>query len=178
MDAMLEQLRRVDPESAARLHTADRKRILRALEVYLETGETITAHNARTQAVPPRYTPVWLGLDFSERAELYGRIDRRVDIMLETGLIEEIKALLDSGLPASCTAMQAIGYKEFVAALDGRCTIAEAAAAVQQSSRRYAKRQLTWFRRNREMHWLVRTPQQDSSEIIEAARRHLRKIDR
>ena len=146
MDVMHKLLASIDPEAAARIH--DRKRLIRALEVYYETGETITAHNLRTQAIPPRYSPLWLGLDFEDRAELYRRIDSRVDIMLEAGLVEEIKELLSRGIPAKCTALQAIGYKEFIAALDGEMTVAEAADQVRQSSRRYAKRQLTWFRRN------------------------------
>lgn len=145
MEKMLERLRAVDPESAARLHLSDRKRILRALEVYGETGKTISDHNRATQAVPPRYTPLWLGLDFTQRQTLYDRIDARVGMMLGNGLIEEIQKLLDSGIPPKCTAMQAIGYKEFVTALDGQCTVEEAADQVRQSSRRYAKRQLTWF---------------------------------
>ena len=145
MEYMMDWLRRIDPEAAARIH--DRKRALRALEVYLETGETITEHNRKTQLIPPRYTPLWLGLDFADRAELYQRIDLRVDIMLQQGLVEEIRNLLASGISAKCTAMQAIGYKEFVSALEGSGTIEEAAADVQKSSRHYAKRQLTWFRR-------------------------------
>ena len=111
MESMLEWLRSVDPASAARLHLSDRKRIIRALEVFLETGETITEHNRKTQSIPPKYNPLWLGLDFADRAELYHRIDLRVDIMLEIGLISEIKSLLSSGIPPKCTAMQAIGYK-------------------------------------------------------------------
>ncbi len=175
MEAMREQLRAVDPESADRL--LDLRRIIRALEVYYETGETITAHNLRTQAIPPRYTPLWLGLDFAERAELYRRIDLRVSIMLEQGLVEEIRSLLDSGIPAKCTAMQAIGYKEFVAALEGHCTIDEAADQVRQSSRRYAKRQLTWFRRNKNIHWLTRQTGQSQEEILRQARRVIRDFD-
>ena len=176
MEAMLSRLRSVDPDSAARLHLSDRKRIIRALEVFLETGETITEHNRKTQAVPPRYTPLWLGLDFSERGELYRRIDLRVGKMLEMGLIEEIQSLLDSGIPEKATAMQAIGYKEFVDALDGRCTIEEAADQVRQSSRRYAKRQLTWFRRNRRIHWIIR--EDSSGEILETARRIVSDFDK
>ena len=176
MEAMLSRLRAVDPDSAARLHLSDRKRIIRALEVFLETGETITEHNRKTQAVPPRYTPLWLGLDFSERGELYRRIDLRVGKMLEMGLIEEIQSLLDSGIPEKATAMQAIGYKEFVDALDGRCTIEEAADQVRQSSRRYAKRQLTWFRRNRRIHWIIR--EDSSGEILETARRIVSDCDK
>ena len=170
MEFMLERLRSIDPDSAARLHLADRKRIIRALEVYLETGETITEHNRRTQAIPPKYNPVWFGLDFDPRSALYDRIDLRVGIMLELGLIEEIKDLLASGIPAKCTAMQAIGYKEFVAALDKRCTIEEAADEVRKSSRHYAKRQLTWFRRNKAMNWLTRGQNEGSEEIIQRAR--------
>ena len=178
MEAMLRWLESIDPEAAARLHLSDRKRIIRALEVYLETGETITAHNIKTQAIPPRYTPLWLGLDFAQRSDLYHRIDLRVGLMLQMGLIEEIRALLDAGIPEKTTAMQAIGYKEFIAALEGKCTIEEAADQVRQSSRRYAKRQLTWFRRNPAIHWLIRTPEQKSSEILAQARQCFREFDK
>ena len=169
LDYMKNWLTEIDPEAAARIH--DRKRILRALEVYLETGETITEHNRKTQLIPPKYSPLWLGLDFADRAELYRRIDLRVDIMLRQGLVKEIQELLASGIPARCTAMQAIGYKEFVEALAGNGTIEVAAAQVQQSSRRYAKRQLTWFRRNKAMHWLTRQDGEGAAEILEKARR-------
>ena len=164
------RLQEIDPEAAARLHLSDRKRIIRALEVYLETGETITAHNRRTQSVPPRFSPIWLGLDFQQRAELYSRIDRRVDVMLEMGLVAEIQGLLSSGIPEKCTAMQAIGYKEFTAIL-------EAADQVRLSSRHYAKRQLTWFRRNKQMHWLLRKPGEGSEEILRQARQVLQEND-
>jgi len=178
MESMLNWLESIDPEAAARLHLSDRKRILRALEVFLETGETITAHNLRTQALPPKYTPLWLGLDFRERSELYRRIDARVGQMLKMGLIGEIQSLLDSGVPEKCTAMQAIGYKEFVSALDGGCTIEEAADQVRQSSRRYAKRQLTWFRRNKAIHWLIRETGEDGQEILARARQIIRDFDK
>ena len=177
MEAMLSRLRTVDPDAARRLHLSDRKRILRALEVYLETGETITEHNRKTQAVPPRYSPLWLGLDFARRGELYRRIDLRVGLMLEQGLVEEIRGLLADGIPEKATAMQAIGYKEFVDALDGRCTIEEAADLVRQSSRRYAKRQLTWFRRNKAIHWLIRDTGDTGREILENARRIVSDFD-
>ena len=175
MEAMLELLRSVDPDSAARLHLADRKRIIRALEVYYETGETITAHNLKTQAVPDRFRPLWLGLDFEDRKDLYWRVDKRVDIMLEQGLVEEIRALLASGIPEKCTAMQAIGYKEFVAALRGEMTVEAAADEVRKASRHYAKRQLTWFRRNKAMNWLIR--QGPKGEILDQARQILRVFD-
>ena len=177
MEAMLTWLRSVDPKAASKLHLADRKRVIRALEVYLETGETITEHNRRTQAIPPRYAPLWIGLDFQDRSQLYRRIDLRVELMLKAGLVEEIRSLLASGIPAKCTAMQAIGYKEFVAALEGNGTIEDAAAQVQQSSRHYAKRQLTWFRRNKNMNWLIRSENNDSREILQAARQLLGESD-
>ena len=175
MEYMQSLLQRIDPEAAARIH--DRKRLIRALEVYYETGETITAHNLKTQSIPPRYDPLWIGLDFENRAELYRRIDSRVEIMLEMGLVEEIQSLLARGIPSKCTAMQAIGYKEFVAALAGGCTIDEAAAQVQQSSRRYAKRQLTWFRRNEKINWIKRKAGQSSDKIFALARQLVQDID-
>ena len=177
IEAVLEMLKKVDPESAQRLHPSDQKRIIRAMEVYLETGQSITEHNLRTQALPPRYTPVWFALEDVDRAQLYSRIDRRVDIMLENGLIQEIRNLLSMGIPEKCTAMQAIGYKEFVDALNGLCSIEEAAAQVQQSSRRYAKRQLTWFRRNQNIHWLRRETGETTEEILLRARQILRESD-
>ena len=170
MEFMLNWLRSIDPEAAARLHLSDRKRVIRALEVYLETGQTITEHNRKTQLIPPKYTPLWLGLDFADRAELYRRIDRRVDMMLEMGLISEIQGLLASGIPPRCTAMQAIGYKEFVNALNGEETIAQAAEEVKKASRHYAKRQLTWFRRNPKLHWLKRQTGEKNEEILSIAR--------
>ena len=174
LPAMLTRLREIDPDTADRVF--DRKRILRALEVYLETGETITEHNRKTRLIPPKYTPLWLGLDFADRGELYRRIDRRVDIMLEMGLMEEIRSLLDSGIPEKCTAMQAIGYKEFVNALEGREPLSQAAEEVKKASRHYAKRQLTWFRRNPAVHWLVRRGD-DGREILASARQIIRDSD-
>ena len=177
MEAMLALLASIDPDSAARLHVADRKRILRALEVYYETGETITAHNLKTQSIPPRYNPVWFALEDEDRADLYSRIDSRVDIMLRDGLLEEIRSLLDRGIPEKCTAMQAIGYKEFLDALAGRCTVDEAAQQVKQSSRHYAKRQLTWFRRNKSICWLRRKKGESTAEIALQARQILEESD-
>ena len=177
IEAVMERLRAVDPESAQRLHLSDRKRVIRAMEVYLETGETITAHNLRTQTLPPRYTPLWFGLEDEDRQDLYDRIDARVGKMLEAGLIDEIRSLLAEGVPPKATALQAIGYKEFVAALDSRCTIEEAADQVRQSSRHYAKRQLTWFRRNQNIHWLRRGKTDGTPEVIEMARQFLRDFD-
>ena len=178
IEAVIERLRAVDPESAARLHPSDQKRIIRAMEVYLETGMTITEHNRKTQEIPPKYHPIRFALADRQRQTLYDRIDRRVDTMVEAGLIEEIQGLLARGIPEKCTAMQAIGYKEFVAALHGACSLEEAAGQVKQSSRRYAKRQLTWFRRNPENIWLIREDGQTSMEILDSARQYLRDFDK
>ena len=177
MEYMLSWLRSIDPEAADKLHLSDRKRIIRALEVYQETGETITAHNLKTQAIPPRSHPLWIGLDFEDRSELYRRIDLRVELMLEAGLVEEIKNLLAKGIPAKCTAMQAIGYKEFLDYLAGRCSLEEAADLVKQSSRHYAKRQLTWFRRNQNIRWLRREKEQGTPEIVAKALQILAEFD-
>jgi len=176
--AVIGMLRKVDPESAERLHPADQKRIIRAMEVYLETGKTITQHNLETQQIPDRYHPVWFALEDAQRATLYARIDRRVEVMLEQGLIAEIESLLAEGVPETATAMQAIGYKEFVDALQGRSTIETATALVQQSSRKYAKRQLTWFRRNPNIHWLRREEKEGTAEILAIARQVLAESDK
>ena len=170
-EALLRELAAVDPPAAARLHPADGKRIVRALEVFQETGRTITQHNLETQAVPPKYRPVWLGLDFADRADLYARIDRRVEMMLEQGLLGEIEALLASGVPPTATSLQAIGYKEFFACLRGEDTLAQAAALCQQRSRNYAKRQLTWFRRNPAIRWILQPAQPDADAVFAEARR-------
>ena len=146
-EALLKELRSFDPERAALLHSADKKRIVRAIEVYLLTGETITAHDAATHALPPRYESLFLIPGFRDRALLYQRIDSRVDDMVRQGLFEEVRSLLASGVPPTATSMQAIGYKETAACLQGQLSADEAIARIKQASRRYAKRQLTWFNR-------------------------------
>ena len=152
--ALLEELARVDPDTAARLHPNDGKRIVRALEVYRSTGTTLTEHNAMTRSLPPRYDALTLTLAFQRREDMWARIDRRVDQMMAGGLVDEVRALLDSGVPDRCTAMQAIGYKEMAAALRGDGDTARAAEEIKLRSRQYAKRQLTWFRRNGDARWI------------------------
>ena len=177
IEKVIEMLRKVDPESADRLHPSDQKRIIRAMEVYLETGKSITQHNLDTQAVPPRFEATWFALQDENRQDLYHRIDSRVDKMLEMGLLQEIKDLFQMGISEKATAMQAIGYKEFVDYLAGNCSLQEACAQVQQSSRHYAKRQLTWFRKNPKIHWLTRKPGQTTEEILQALRQILEECD-
>ena len=153
-EKMLETLRGFDPERAAKLHPADRRRIIRAIEVYRLTGKTITQHDLETRQRPPRYDAAIIALDFEDRAMLYERIDRRVDLMVEQGLFAEVESLIKSGLSDECTAMQAIGYKEPAAFLRGEITKDEAIELIKRESRRYAKRQLTWLRRNEDIFWI------------------------
>ena len=153
LPALRAQLEQVDPDAAARIHPNDEKRIVRALEVFLSTGKTITQHDRESREIPNRYTPVTIALNFRERSCLWARIDRRVDEMMKQGLENEVRQLLVDGVPQSCTAMQAIGYKEMAAAiLEGR-PASEGAEEVKLRSRQYAKRQLTWFRRNQKAYW-------------------------
>ena len=154
IEYVYDMLMEADPETAERLHLSDRKRIIRAMEVFLITGLPLSWHIAQSRQRPPRYRPAWLGLNFRDRAKLYARIDARVDQMLAQGLEQEVQRLLDAGVDPQTTAMQAIGYKELASALRGECTVEEAASRIKQASRNYAKRQLTWFRRNDKIRWI------------------------
>ncbi len=153
LPALRRELERADPEAAGRIHPNDEKRTLRALEVYLATGKTITQHDRDSRALPNRYTPLTIVLNFGERPWLWERIDRRVDHMMAQGLEGEVRGLLASGASRECTAMQAIGYKEIAAAIAEGRPAAEGAEEVKLRSRQYAKRQLTWFRRNKQAYW-------------------------
>lgn len=164
-----QELNKVDPEAAERIHPANEKRVIRALEIYLETGKTMTEHDRESRLIPPKYAPLWIGLDYEDRAVLYNRIDRRVEEMFQCGLEQEVRELLDRGIPASATALQAIGYKELVSYLRGEGSLEEAKAQICQSSRRYAKRQLTWFRRNEKIHWLRLPDTPDFDEVFRQA---------
>ena len=150
---LVEELRRVDPDAAAKLHPADHKRILRALEVYRETGKTISQHDRETQSLPAPYDPVFIGLAFRDREDMREQINRRVDAMI----------------PSTATALQAIGYKELLPALDGACSMDEAAEEVKLRSRQYAKRQLTWFRRNPSIHWIYWEKGRNFSDALQIA---------
>ena len=167
-EAMLQRLASFDPDSAARLHLNDKKRIIRAVEVYLQTGITITAHNARTVALPPRYDAVMIGLRTEPRQILYSRIDRRVTKMLDAGLEQEARQLLESGDLAG-TAAQAIGYKEMLAYFRGEATLEQAADLIRQKSRNYAKRQLTWFQRDDRVHWITYNQPESEAEVFRIA---------
>ena len=153
-DAFRARLSSVDPQSEARINRNDKKRLIRAMEVYLLSGVTISEFDRRSRSVPPKYESLRIALTFSDREALYRRIDRRVDIMVESGLRQEVERLLDSGISPQRTAMQAIGYKEYVRAISGLCSEEEAIEDIKRESRRYAKRQLSWLRRDDGIHWI------------------------
>ena len=169
MEPLLNQLRQVDPESARRLHPADEKRILRALEVYRETGRTISEHNRETRVLPKKYRPLYIGLAYRDRSDLRAAIDQRVDRMVASGLLEEVRSLAERGVPESATAMQAIGYKELVGVLRGERSLEEAAEEVKLRSRQYAKRQLTWLRRNENIFWILWEKNRDFARALQIA---------
>lgn len=160
-EELLRELSRYDSVSAGKLHPNDKKRIVRALEVVLSTGIPISSHDEMTRNIPPRYRALKIALSFADRADLYARIDSRVDRMMDAGLTGEVQKLLAMGLTDSHTAMQAIGYKEICAALRGECTAEEAVETVKRESRRYAKRQLSWLRRDENVKWILWDSQPD-----------------
>lgn len=149
-----EILQKVDPESAAAIHPHNVRRVIRALEVYEATGEKMSQVALRARQTS-RYCACKIGLTYADRALLYQRIDERVDKMLENGLLDEIQRLLDAGVSPQCQAMQGIGYKECLPVLSGEISVQQAADEIKLHSRRYAKRQLTWFRRDPAIHWFA-----------------------
>ena len=146
-------LTEVDPVSASAIHMNNIKRVIRALEIFHVTGKPKSVWDEESRQVKPPYETVIIGLDLRDRAALYERIDRRVDIMMENGLADEVRLLDTPGFRAS-TASDGIGYKEILRFFDGECTLDEAVADIKQASRNYAKRQLTWFRRNKNVSWI------------------------
>lgn len=166
---MHKMLSEVDPERASQIHENNVKRVIRALEVYNATGKTITEHDEKTKKAPPKYDACYIGLMFEERERLYERINLRVDKMIEDGLLDEVKKLLDWGISPSSTAMQAIGYKELVEYYNGACTLNEAAENIKQASRHYAKRQMTWFRRNKDINWLAVDKSENVFDLLQAS---------
>lgn len=144
--ALWERLRSVDPESAEKIHKNNVKRVIRALEIYDKTGKPKSLLDKETKAAPSEIFVGMITLDFHNRETLYERVDRRVDIMMAEGLLSEVESLYERGLLTDGTAAQAIGYKELVRHLKGECTLNEAVEEIKLASRRYAKRQLTWFR--------------------------------
>jgi tRNA dimethylallyltransferase len=150
--SLVDELRTFDPESAARIHPNNVGRVIRAIEVYRVTGVTMSEQMRRSREAPSVYDAAVIGLTYRDRAKLYDAIDRRVDRMMEAGLLQEAESVYTMEYPA--TAAQAIGYKEFFPYFRGECTLEESVETVKRESRRYAKRQLTWFRREESVEWL------------------------
>lgn len=163
---MWRELSEIDPQSAARISPGDQKRITRALEIYYQTGITRSEHDRRSKINGPAYDFKSFCLNH-DRAVLYERINRRVDLMLQKGLLDEVKDLLSLNLPPDSTCLQAIGYKELILHLQGEISLAEAIDKIKQASRRYAKRQLTWFRRMDSLIWLENMTPEDFSEKMQ-----------
>lgn len=165
-DKLLEEVRAIDPEYAEKLHPNNVKRIVRALEVYKTTGTTMTEQIELSKQTSP-YDVCFIGLDAEDRQFLYDRIDRRVDIMLERGLESEAREYLASA--NGSTSVQAIGYKELQPYVDGEISLGEAIENLKRATRRYAKRQLTWFRRNERINWLYIDKYQKREDMLEEA---------
>jgi len=151
--ALHEMLRRVDPDSACAIHPNNKKRVIRALEYYHLTGEPISGHNERERQKASAYASCYFVLN-DEREKLYRQIDRRVDKMLQSGLVEEVKKLREMGCRKEMVSMQGLGYKEILAFLEGELSYGEAVESLKRDTRHFAKRQLTWFRREAEVIWV------------------------
>ena len=167
-EVLLEVLRTVDPDAARKLHVKDKKRILRALEIYASTGKTVTAQNLESHNQPVPYQVCMLSLDADDRAVLYERINRRVDLMVQQGLLQEAERFF--ALPSAGTARQAIGYKELKPYFDGVCPLEDALEHLKMETRRYAKRQLTWFRRYENAHRLAIDKLSEEALLAESLR--------
>ncbi len=165
--ALLNELMQIDPESASVLHPNNTGRIIRALEVYYLTGETATQRRIRSLEQSSPYEPLYIALHFPDRDYLYERIDMRVDIMLQTGLEAEARAFLARA--DADTAAQAIGYKELRGWFDGSLTKEEAVDNLKRETRRYAKRQMTWFRRNPNIHYVERLREDSAQSVAQKA---------
>ena len=148
-----EQLKAIDKKSAEKIHPNNIKRVIRALEYYHQTGELMSVHNEREQKRESPYDAFYFVLT-DERALIYKRIEQRVDMMLQEGLVDEVKALANRGYDKSYVSMQGLGYKEILTFLAGECTLEEAVLQLKQETRHFAKRQLTWFKREKEVIWL------------------------
>ncbi|OPH47193.1 tRNA (adenosine(37)-N6)-dimethylallyltransferase MiaA [Paenibacillus ferrarius] len=151
-EALHQRLREIDPGSADRLHANDRRRVIRALEIYHVSGETMSTHLASQKKESP-YELCIIGLTM-DRALLYKRIEERIDAMMQEGLLEEVESLLAAGCPKQAISMQALGYKEIVSYLEGDMSLEAAVTLLKRDTRRYAKRQLSWFRHMKDIHWV------------------------
>ncbi len=166
-EEMLQRLSQIDSIASSKLSPNDKKRIIRALEIYYSTGLTITQQNERSKAKGKPYNEVIIGITCLDRQKLYDRINRRVDTMVEKGIVDEAKAMRNKGY----TSAQAIGHKEFYDYLDGEISLEEATEKLKRETRRYAKRQLTWFRKNENINWIYCDIQDTETAAVEILER-------
>lgn len=167
--ALYQELLVVDPKAAAEIHPHNLVRVVRAVECYRLTGKTLTHHKEQSRLHPSPYRTLWIGLTHSDRAKLYQRIDQRVDQMMEQGLLQQVAAVVaDQTL---CTAGNAIGYKELLPYLRGEASLPDCIARIKQATRHYAKRQLTWFRRNPQIHWIDLATGETVSEVVQQSKK-------
>lgn len=167
-EAMYEELKSIDPEYASKINSNNVKRVLRALEVYRLTGYTMSYQIEQSRNTPPKYQSILIGLNARDRNVLYERINRRVDLMVENGLLDETREYLQSNVGA--TAAQAIGIKEMIPYVQGKAGLEDCKEKLKLDTRHYAKRQLTWFRRNPAVHWLYIDDYSTGDSLLEAAR--------
>ena len=169
-----DMLRKVDPVSADTIHANNVKRVIRALEFYHQTGEKISEHNEQERAKDSPYDFCYFVLN-DDREKLYERINLRIDQMLEEGLVDEVKALKNKGYTRDMVSMQGLGYKEVLDYLNGECTLEEAIYILKRDTRHFAKRQLTWFRRERDVIWIEKPSYDyDEDKILEAMLKSIR----
>lgn len=166
-EALFEKLRIIDPESAAKTHANNLSRVVRALEVFEVTGKTMSEHQRDSHPVPSAYDVCYIGTNYSEREKLYARIEQRIDEMLTEGVEKEARFLFEHN--GTCTAAQAIGYKEFYPYFRGEMSREDAVSVLKRETRHYAKRQLTWFRRNPKINWLFRDNYSEKQEFVDEA---------
>ena len=166
-EALFEKLKEIDPETAAKTHANNLIRVVRAMEVYEVTGKTMSEHQKDSHPIPSIYDVCYIGTNFADRDKLYARIEQRIDEMLEEGVEEEARFLFEHN--GTCTAAQAIGYKEFYPYFRGKMSREEAISVLKKETRHYAKRQITWFRRNDKINWLFRDEFSEKKDLSEAA---------
>lgn len=166
-EALFEKLKEIDPETAAKTHANNLIRVVRAMEVYEVTGKTMSEHQKDSHPIPSIYDVCYIGTNFSDRDKLYARIEQRIDEMLEEGVEEEARFLFEHN--GTCTAAQAIGYKEFYPYFRGEMSREDAISVLKKETRHYAKRQITWFRRNDKINWLFRDEFSEKKDLSEAA---------
>ena len=173
-EALHQKLKDIDPVSYGTIHANNIKRVIRALEYYHLTGTPISAHNEEERRKKSPYNFAYFVLN-DERAKLYDRIEKRIDIMMEQGLVEEVKRLKDMGYHRDMVSMQGLGYKEMLDYLDGKCTLDEAIYILKRDTRHFAKRQITWFKRERDVTWLYKPEfHYDEEEILKEIQKILR----